>query len=68
MQLVEAKGGKIKTLDLHTIARRTLYDYIFPERSQDQERDEDSVYVFTSQRAAWLRQQGHEDSSLRTWH
>lgn len=59
--LVDAKGGKTRTLDLHNMARRALYDYLFPVDPHDQERDQESVYVFTSQRAAWLRQQGHPD-------
>ncbi len=59
--LIDAKGGKTRTLDLHNMARRALYDYLFPERPQDRERDEESVYIFTSQRAAWLRQQGRPD-------
>lgn len=54
--LVDAKGGKTRTLDLHNMARRALYDYLFPEDSHEQERDHESVYVFTSQRAAWLQQ------------
>jgi site-specific recombinase XerD len=59
--LIDAKGGKTRTLDLHNMARRALYDYLFPEQSSDQERDQESAYVFTSQRAAWLRQQGRPD-------
>ncbi len=59
--LVDAKGGKTRTLDLHNLARRALYDYLFPASPHDQERDQESVYVFTSQRAAWLRQQDHPD-------
>ncbi len=59
--LIDAKGGKTRTLDLHNMARRALYDYLFPVRPQDRERDEESIYVFTSQRAAWLRQQGRLD-------
>ncbi len=59
--LVDAKGGKTRTLDLHNMARRALYDYLFPEYSPDRERDRESVYVFISQRAAWLRQQGQPD-------
>ncbi len=43
------------------MARRVLYDYLSPTHPQDRERDEESVYVFTSQRAAWLRQQGRPD-------
>lgn len=59
--LIDAKGGKTRTLDLHNMARRALYDYLFPEHPSDQERDQESLYAFTSQRAAWLRQQGHPD-------
>ena len=33
--LLDAKGGKTRTLDLHTMARRALYEYLFPERPQD---------------------------------
>jgi len=59
--LVDAKGGKTRTLDLHNMARRALYDYLYPAVPQEAERDPESVYVFTSQRAAWLRQQGFPD-------
>ncbi|HEU5383325.1 MAG TPA: tyrosine-type recombinase/integrase [Ktedonobacteraceae bacterium] len=59
--VLDAKGGKTRTLDLHNMARRVLYEYLFPVRPQDRERDEESPYVFTSQRAAWLRQQGQPD-------
>jgi site-specific recombinase XerD len=59
--LLDAKGGKTRTLDLHTMARRALSEYLFPTCAQDRERDEESLYVFTSQRAAWLRQQGRPD-------
>ena len=59
--LLDAKGSKTRTLDLHNMARRALSDYLYPEHPQDRERDEESVYVFTSQRAAWLRQQGQPD-------
>jgi site-specific recombinase XerD len=52
--LIDAKGGKTRTLDLHNMARRALYEYLFPTHPQERERDEESVYVFTSQRAAWL--------------
>ncbi len=61
IKLVDAKGGKTRTLDLHNMARRALYDYLFPQDPHEQERDQESVYVFTSQRAAWLRQQGQPD-------
>lgn len=59
--VLDAKGGKTRTLDLHNLARRALYEYLFPARPHDCERDEESPYVFTSQRAAWLRQQGRLD-------
>jgi site-specific recombinase XerD len=42
--LVDAKGGKTRTLDLHNMARRALYDYLFPTCPQDRERDEESAY------------------------
>ncbi len=59
--LVDAKGGKTRTLDLHNMARRALYDYLSPAAPQDLERDPESMYVFTSQRAAWLRQHRRPD-------
>src|SRR5438552_1569624 len=59
--LINAKGGKTRTLDLHNMARRALYDFLFPACQQDRERDEESAYIFTSQRAAWLRQQERPD-------
>lgn len=59
--LVDAKGGKTRTLDLHNMARRALFDYLFPAELHDDDRDPESVYVFTSQRAAWLRQHGRPD-------
>jgi site-specific recombinase XerD len=59
--LLDAKDGKTRTLDLHNMARRTLYDYLFPAHPQNRERDAESFYVFTSQRAAWLRQQGRPE-------
>src|SRR6266566_9088166 len=48
--LVDAIGGKTRTLDLHNMARRALYDYLSPAAPQDLERDPESMYVFTSQR------------------
>jgi site-specific recombinase XerD len=59
--LVDAKGGKTRTLDLHNMVRRALYDYLYPAVPQGLERDPESAYVFTSQRAAWLRQHGRPD-------
>ena len=59
--LVDAKGGKTRTLDWHNMARRALYDYLYPTEPFELERDPESAYVFTSQRAAWLRQHGRPD-------
>jgi site-specific recombinase XerD len=59
--LVDAKGGKTRTLDLHNMARRVFYDYLSPAAPQELERDPESAYVFTSQRAAWLRQHRRPD-------
>src|SRR5205823_12734781 len=56
--LVDAKGVKTRTLDLHNMARRALFDYLFPAEPHDDNRDPESLYVFTSQRAAWLRREG----------
>lgn len=50
--LLDAKGGKTRTLDLHNMARRALLDYLSPAVPHDVARDPESVYVFTSQRAA----------------
>ena len=64
IRLVEAKGGKTRTLDLHNNARRPLLAYLSmddPTRRQclpADVRDPESPYVFTGQRAAWLRRQG----------
>lgn len=59
--LLDAKGGKTRTLDLHNMARRALFDYLFPAEPHADDRDPESMYVFTSQRAAWLRQQRRPD-------
>jgi len=59
--LIDAKGGKTRTLDLHNMARRALFDYLFPAEPHDDNRDPESLYVFTSQRAAWLRREGRSD-------
>ncbi|MCI0579855.1 MAG: tyrosine-type recombinase/integrase [Chloroflexi bacterium] len=58
----DSKGGKTRTLDLHNHARRALYDYLsIKEASGSEMRDSESAYVFTSQRAAYLRRQGRPD-------
>lgn len=60
--IVEGKGGKTRTLDLHNDARRSLYTFLYEGDDTDPDaRDPESVYVFTSQRAAWLRSQGKPD-------
>jgi integrase len=59
--LVDGKGAKTRTLDLHNMARRALFDYLFPAEPHANDRDTVSVYVFTSQRPAWLRQQERPD-------
>ena len=60
--IVEGKGGKTRTLDMHNEARRALYTYIYAGDYTDPDaRDPESAYVFTSQRAAWLRRQGKSD-------
>jgi len=60
--LLETKGGKKRTLDLHNKARQALYTYLYeiPSTYPDAH-DEESSYVFTSQRAAWLRSQNQPD-------
>jgi site-specific recombinase XerD len=59
--LVDAKGGKTRTFDLHNMARRALFDYLFPAEPHHDDRDPESEYIFTSQRGAWLRQHGRPD-------
>lgn len=60
--IMDSKGGKTRTIDLHNEARRALYAYLYQgDYLRRDARDPDSVYVFTSQRSAWLRQQGRPD-------
>lgn len=60
--IMDSKGGKTRTIDLHNEARRALYNYINEaDYMRRDTRDPDSTYVFTSQRAAWLRQQDRPD-------
>jgi integrase len=56
LRIVNSKGGKSRELDLHNASRRALSNYL-----TEGARDVDSPYLFTSQRAAWLRQQGRPD-------
>ena len=58
----DGKGKKSRTLDLHNRARRALYDYLDTTPNNPGARDPESVFVFTSQRAAWLREQGLADN------
>jgi integrase len=58
----DGKGGETRTLDLHSQARRTLREYLYSDQEMSDARDPESLYVFTSQRAAYLRQQGKPDS------
>lgn len=58
----DSKGGKTRTLDLHNQARRALHDYLsIKEGSSPEMRDVESAYLFTSQRAGYLRRQGRPD-------
>jgi len=59
--LLDAKGSKTRTLDLPNAARQALWAYLHPEAPHADQRDPDSLYVFTGQRAAWLREQGRPD-------
>jgi site-specific recombinase XerD len=61
VSVVDAKGGKSRTLDLHNMARRALYAYLYENQGAPDARDPDSRYVFTGQRSAWLRRQGRPD-------
>lgn len=62
LTIVDGKGGKTRTLDLHSMARRALYEYLYENKGSSDARDPESQYVFTGQRAAWLRTQGHADN------
>jgi site-specific recombinase XerD len=60
--LIDSKGHKTRTLDLHNKARLALYRYLYETSDMAPDaRDRASSYVFTSQRAAWLRSQGKAD-------
>lgn len=62
LTVADSKGGKTRTIDLTNESRRALYDYLHENAGTVDGRDLDSAYVFTSQRAAWLRQQGRPDN------
>jgi site-specific recombinase XerD len=58
----DSKGSKTRTIDLHNQTRRAVHNYLYREdHTQRDARDPDSSYLFTSQRAAWLRQYGRLD-------
>jgi site-specific recombinase XerD len=59
--IVDSKGGKTRTIDLHNQARRALYAYLYENPHAANGRDPESAYVFTGQRAAWLRRHGRPD-------
>ncbi len=59
--IVNSKGGKTRTLDLHNTARRVLYNYLYENKGANDARDSESQFVFTSQRAAWLRNHSQPD-------
>jgi GntR family transcriptional regulator of arabinose operon len=52
--------GKGKTISLPEEARHVLYEYLYHNVQADTP-DSESEYIFTSQRAAWLRQQNRPD-------
>lgn len=56
IKIVDSKHGKSRQLDLHNESRRALSQYLTTH-----ERDPNSHYIFTSQRATWLRKQGRPD-------
>jgi site-specific recombinase XerC len=43
IKIVDAKGGKTRTIDLHNHARRPLYAYLYETKGPDA-RDPESVY------------------------
>lgn len=59
--LLDAKGSKTRTLDLPNPARQALWAYLHPETPPANQRDPESAYMFTGQRAAWLRAEGRPD-------
>lgn len=61
LTIADAKGGKTRTLDLPNPARRALYTYLQENAGAADARDPESRYVFTSQRAAWLRRHERPD-------
>jgi len=63
--IIGSKGGKTRTIDLHNQARRALYQYLDLPSTHTEAREPDSPYVFTSQRAAWLRQQQPDHLTVR---
>lgn len=61
IQIVGAKGGKTRTIDLHNEARKALYAYLNQPISGPDAREPDSSFVFTSQRAGALRRRNQPD-------
>jgi len=61
IMIVDSKGGKTRTIDLHNAARRALYAYLYENAHAPDARDPESCSIFTGQRAAWLRRHGRPD-------
>lgn len=61
LTVLDGKGNKSRTLDLHNRARRALYAYLYENKLGTDARDPESDYVFTGQRSAWMRRQGRPD-------
>ena len=59
--MINGKGKKSRTLDLQNQARRALDDYLREPTDSQDARDPESEYLFTSQRAAWLRGESRPD-------
>lgn len=59
--VIDGKGKKSRTLDLHNKACRALDDYLREPTDSRDARDPESECLFTSQRAAWLRSQDRPD-------
>jgi site-specific recombinase XerD len=59
--IIDAKGGKTRTIDLHNEARKALYTYLNQPTSDPDAREPDSNFIFTSQRAGALRRRNQPD-------
>jgi hypothetical protein len=71
--LVDAKGGKTRTLDLHNMARRALYDYLYPTVPQELEREppgpaKPSSFLKVIERLRYIRSFGLDPLLARRVH